>query len=213
MGDVPAAAAHNGAVQSGRQYGLTVVVGLASAAVVAVGVARPWVEATATVPGLPRIEVIVSGADLAPLAGAVGLALLAAFGAVLATRGRARQAVGLLIVAGAAVVLVSAVHRGDTGAVVQDRLATKGWTAAAGYSASIQVWRWVALGGAVGCLAAGLLVVRRGASWPTMGRRYDAPAAAHPTADSKPASSGGENLDEEALWRALDEGRDPTRGP
>ena len=62
------------------RYGPTLVLGLAGALAVMVGVAKPWATATATQPGLPAIEVQVTGADLAPLAGALGVVLLAAFG-------------------------------------------------------------------------------------------------------------------------------------
>ena len=42
--------------------------------------------------------------------------------------------------------------------------------------------------------------------WPEMGRRYDAPADA--TAErAAPLPEEQENLD---LWKAMDEGRDPT---
>lgn len=199
--------------QSRRLYGGTVLLGVASATAVAVGVSQPWIRGTASVAGLPRIEVTVTGADLAPLAGALGLVLLAAFGAVLATRGRARQGVGLLIVAGAAVVVAAAAHPADASVILSDRLAAKGWSPAAGYSASTQAWRWLVLAGAAACLCAGMLVVSRGASWPTMGRRYDAPETVAPSARAGSELGESDVVDEEALWRALDEGRDPTREP
>jgi uncharacterized membrane protein (TIGR02234 family) len=195
--------------------------GLAAAAAVAVGISRPWVTATATVDGLPRIQVSVTGEELASLAGALGLVLLASFGAVLATGSRTRRAVGLLIVAIAVVVLAAAVHPRNPRSLLRDRLAAKGWSVGAGYSTSTQGWRWLVLVAAVGCLVAGGLVVRRGPTWPTMGRRYDAPMAVDPAAAAgeEPAAAvreepaAEEALDGEALWRALDEGRDPTRGP
>ena len=73
------------------RYGPTLVVGLAGALAMTVGVAKPWVTATARQSGLPQIEVTVSGASLAPLAGALGVVVLAAFGAVVATRGWVRR--------------------------------------------------------------------------------------------------------------------------
>lgn len=206
-------AATGSAPVSGRRYAVTLAIGLAAAGAVAVGVSRPWVTATATVAGLPRIDVAVTGADAVPLAGACGLVLLASFGAVLATRNRVRQAVGLLIVAFSAVVLVAAVHPGDVSPVVESRLSARGWSAASAYSVSTQPSRWLVLAAAVACLAAGLLVVRLGPRWPTMGRRYDAPERATSPAPGGHESTGAESLDEEALWRALDEGRDPTRSP
>ena len=42
--------------------------------------------------------------------------------------------------------------------------------------------------------------------WPEMGTRYDAPAARTPTAVD--AADDASNRD---LWKAIDEGHDPTR--
>ena len=52
------------------------------------------------------------------------------------------------------------------------------------------------------------IAVRRVGGWPEMGTRYDAPgdqAATRPSADEDDEPS---SLD---LWKAIDEGRDPTR--
>ena len=67
---------------------------------------------------------------------------------------------------------------------------------------STTAWPWVYLGAAVASVAATALAVRLTPGWPEMGNRYDAPRSAHPEAG--PDATG---LD---LWRALDEGRDPT---
>jgi hypothetical protein len=48
--------------------------------------------------------------------------------------------------------------------------------------------------------------VLRVGRWPEMGRRYDAPAARAVAPGGGPAEEQ-ENLE---LWKALDEGRDPT---
>jgi uncharacterized membrane protein (TIGR02234 family) len=228
----PPAASHNGAVQpvddsaevsgpkaagpargNGRAYALTVAGGLAAAGTVAVGVTRPWVTATTMVAGLPRIEAAVTGADAVPLAGACGPVLLASFGAVLATRNRFRQGVGALIVAFAAVAIVSAAHPGDLSPIIESRLSARGWSAASPYATSTQPWRWLVLATALTCLVAGLLVVRLGPGWPTMGKRYEAPESTASPAPARHESAGTASLDEETLWRALDEGRDPTRSP
>jgi hypothetical protein len=55
----------------------------------------------------------------------------------------------------------------------------------------------------VGALAA-IAAVRLVPTWPEMGSRYDAPGAA-PTPPPDPAE-----MDEADLWRAIDQGRDPT---
>jgi hypothetical protein len=55
-------------------------------------------------------------------------------------------------------------------------------------------WFWVGAVAAVLGLVSWLLAVRWVRDWPEMGRRYDTPS------DSPP----------EDLWKAMDEGRDPT---
>ena len=54
--------------------------------------------------------------------------------------------------------------------------------------------------------ASTVAAVRLVPGWPEMGRRYDAPADAAPAAPEK-APEEQENLD---LWKAMDEGHDPT---
>ncbi len=54
-------------------------------------------------------------------------------------------------------------------------------------------------------VAATALAVRWVRHWPEMGSRYDAPGAAAETAEPPPEDRS--NLD---LWKAMDEGRDPT---
>lgn len=204
-----------------RDYAATMLLGLLSATLVTVGLTRPWVRASGTVEGLPHLDAAATGADLAPLAGALGVVLLASFGAVLATRGSFRRVVGFLIVGCAVAVGFAAVHPAAADALLRDGLAAKGWTGSGNYRTATQLWRWLVLGGALGCLVAGLQVVRRAPQWPTMGRRYDAPDAPAPAvllSDESHISdqshlSDERDISDEALWRALDEGRDPTRRP
>ena len=66
-------------------------------------------------------------------------------------------------------------------------------------------WYWVAALALSLTVLTTVVAVRLVPGWPEMGRRYDAPAhaAGAPTA----APEERENLD---LWKAMDEGRDPT---
>lgn len=190
-----------------RGYGQTLVVGLLAATAVTVAVSRPWISATANVDGLPTLTATVSGADVAPVAGALGVVLLAAFGAVVATRGRVRRALGVLIVAAGATVLVAAVAPGGSSDLVQSGLSAKGWSGGA-YATDTVLWRWVAEAGAGTCILAGAMVVRFGHRWATMGSRYDAPAA-----PGVPADAAHGDLSEAELWQAIDRGHDPTQTP
>jgi uncharacterized membrane protein (TIGR02234 family) len=189
------------------RYGPTLVIGLAGAVAVMVGVAKPWVTATARQTGLPQIEVSVSGADLAPLAGALGVVVLAAFGAVIATRGWVRRCLGGLIVVASLVVLVSAIHPpGATGAL-EDALSAKGWSGG-DYDSGTAWWRWLALVGSVATTLAGVAISLYGARWATMGAAYDAPGTAQDTVPAKPHDAA--SASEADVWREIDEGRDPT---
>lgn len=178
-----------------------------------VGVAKAWATATARPSGLPQIDAQVIGADLAPLAGALGVVVLAAFGAVIATRGWVRRWLGVLIVVAALVVLVSAVHPpGDDGALT-DALSAKGWTGG-DYDSASTVWRWVTMVGAIVSTVAGVAISRHGGRWATMGAQYDAPvtttATQTTTGSTRPTVAPSEQTDAE-VWRDIDEGRDPTR--
>jgi uncharacterized membrane protein (TIGR02234 family) len=76
--------------------------------------------------------------------------------------------------------------------------------------ASLTGWYFVCGVGAVLTLAAFAVAVVASPGWPAMGTRYDAPGA-RPAAS--PAGSGGgiaEPATERDMWRALDDGRDPT---
>jgi uncharacterized membrane protein (TIGR02234 family) len=195
--------------RGGRQlYARTLLLGLVSAGAVSVGVSEPWVTATATVTGLPVISASVDGADVAPLAGALGFVLLAGLGAVVATRGRVRRGLGVLIVVAAAIVLAAAVHPGDTQRGIEQALAAKGWSGGP-YRTGVGWWRVLAAVGGCGCLLSGALVARFGARWASMGARYDAPGTTAGTAAGDLPATPTET----DLWRSIDSGHDPTQGP
>jgi uncharacterized membrane protein (TIGR02234 family) len=65
----------------------------------------------------------------------------------------------------------------------------------------------VALVGAVVALAAAAFAVRSLRAWPEMGSRYDAPTGRDRTDPARTDPARMEDLD---LWRAIDQGRDPT---
>lgn len=187
-----------------RSYALTIVVGLASAGAIAVGAAQPWVSATATPEGLPQITASVDGADVAPVVGALGFVLLASFGAVIATRGWVRRAVGVVIVVSSVVVLVAAARPGVATDLLEASLSARGWSGGP-YDSHTVVWRWVVVAGAVLCLLAGVAVVRFATQWATMGSRYDAPANSPVTEQPEDSMSTGD------VWKAIDRGHDPTQ--
>jgi uncharacterized membrane protein (TIGR02234 family) len=141
-----------------------------------------------------------------PVATAVALVVLAAWGVVLVTRGRVRRAVavlGALAAAGAVVAVV--VGWSDTAASVRDTMFTGAGQDAVAHTA----WFWAAAAGAVLSLVATVLAVRLTPYWPEMGSKYDAPAGG-PKAQTPADPADASSLE---LWKAMDEGRDPTAGP
>lgn len=191
-----------------REYGAVLLLGLASAglAVWATTGGRSWGTATVAVEGLPPRDFVVAARTAAPWVGAAALVALAGTGAVLATAGRWRRAVGVLVAACGLAVLLGA---GLAGGAVEDALRDEISGTASGTDATAvevaladlhdRAWRWVAAAGGAGVLLAGTLTAARGGRWPTMGRRYEQPAAERRTDDDP--------------WRSLDHGRDPTTGP
>ncbi len=89
-----------------REYLLTLLAGAVGAAVVLLAARQGWARVVTLEPHpLPASRVAVSGQDLVPAAGALGLAALAGLAAVLATRRLVRRIVGgLLAVFGAAII-------------------------------------------------------------------------------------------------------------
>lgn len=186
-----------------RTFAPAVLLGLGSAALVAVAGNQAWAKA-AEGQGIGQEVASVSvavGEAKAPLATALALVVLATWGVLLVSRGRFRRAISWF--AGLAAV-------GLLAAVVAALFAAPDAVASAYEPYGVTdvevhrtAWAWVALVGALLALGAAALAVRDVGRWPQMGRRYDAPGT------DAPAPEAGErsHLD---LWKAMDEGRDPT---
>jgi uncharacterized membrane protein (TIGR02234 family) len=174
-------------------FGPTLAAGLAGAGLATVAATQPWAEATTRSPAVRTVT--ASGADVAPAVLPLALVALACWGTVLVLRRRGRRVVsvlGLVAAALAGAVAATAVGRAADAAV--DLLGD-----APDADASVTAWPWVAFAGSVvACLAFAVALASAG-RWPEMSARYDAPG------DGPPADS----TDRE-LWKALDEGRDPT---
>ena len=179
-----------------RTFAPVALLGLAAAGVTAMAGNNPAAEAETS-------SAFVTYDAHLPLVTALGLVVLACWGVLLVTRGRVRRAVavlGAVASAGALVAVVAAWSQVPD--QLRDELALVGVTDA---TVSHTTWYWLAALGAVLSLLTTGLAVLLTPHWPEMGSRYDAPtsAGAVPAADPEEQS----NLD---LWRAMDEGRDPT---
>jgi uncharacterized membrane protein (TIGR02234 family) len=179
-----------------RDYASAALTGVAGAALAAVAGARTWANAAGEAAGM-RMEESLPGSEAQPLTSSLALVALAAWGVLLVLRGRTRRwvaAIGLLACVGglAAWGVGWDSTRGDVAEAVLDR-------GAAEDTVATELTAWFFLAGAGLVVAAAALVVAfvRAPGWPAMGSRYDAPA------ERRPAT-------QEDMWRALDEGRDPT---
>jgi uncharacterized membrane protein (TIGR02234 family) len=158
---------------------------------------REWAHTRVTVPAGSPATLHVTGHNVAPSLPAVGIALLALAAAVLASSGVMRRLVGLVVVVvGAGTLGVAFSAPGDVSSALEKR--EVGAAGIVVHASANGWWVLVAVGGLV-ALAAGLLTVARGVSWPGLGAKYDAPTAAPRPKD--PAM---------AAWDALDRGEDPT---
>ncbi|MEP7088603.1 MAG: Trp biosynthesis-associated membrane protein [Nocardioidaceae bacterium] len=189
-----------------RSFGPTVLLGLTAATLAAVAASRDWASASGSAAGV-HVAASVKGSSSAPLGVALALVALAAWGTVLVLRGRTRRVVavlGALASAGVLAAVVSGFHRAQDDAV--RAVVAKGGTGGA-FPSSLTGWYFVCGGAAVLALTALAVAVAAAARWPAMGSRYDAPAT-RGAADAARPSEGP--VVEQEMWRALDDGRDPT---
>lgn len=197
-----------------RSFGPTLLVGVAGAVLAATAGHRAWLELTA--PGAAQGAADWfwennPGIGEMPASGALGLVALASWGVLLVSRGTWRRVVagvGLLAALGLGVTwVVGAVTLPEDveAQVVQAALADGwelGWTP----------W-FMAAGVAVLLLVpAHVVALLRADRWPAMGSRYDAPTARATggAAAESAAPVDPDEVDPADVWRAIDEGRDPT---
>jgi uncharacterized membrane protein (TIGR02234 family) len=180
-----------------RWFVPSVVLGVVGTGLGAFAGGKPWAAPDGGA-GSPLVD--KSGGHV-PLAAALGLVGLACWGVLLVTRGRLRRAVAVLgalvavgLVATAVVGRASALDSARHATVDLGRVPTGAHTTA---------WWYVALVAAVLALLAAVVAVRYVAAWPEMGSRYDAPTG--PPEPQDPA-----DMEDVDLWRAIDQGRDPT---
>ncbi|GAA5130647.1 TIGR02234 family membrane protein [Alloalcanivorax gelatiniphagus] len=195
-----------------RTFGPVVLLGVAGAGLAAVAGNKPWVSGSSgavdTDVGSSMALGSLDGARDSPLAGALALAVLACWGVLLVTRGRFRRAVAVLALVGSVGLLVVCVEAAWSlpDKLTDALLELSGTdTASTGYTG----WYAAALAGAVLCVLATLGAAVLARSWPEMGSRYDAPVGA-PVGESDATPDNPDHIDNIDLWKALDEGRDPT---
>lgn len=186
-------------------FGPVVLAGIGTAALTAVAASRTWLVATGDAAGL-KVSTTITGSDAAPLALALALVALAAWGVVLVSRLRTRRiavVLGLLAALGVLAVVIS--MGPDAHDTAARDLLNRG--AASVGTLSRRPWYWLTGLGALAQVAALVVALRQAPTWPEMSSRYDAPSARAEEIERP------EDLGDLELWKALDEGRDPTGPP
>lgn len=155
-----------------------------------------WAGATASVAGLPEVDLAVKGSDVVP--GAVGLAILvmAAAAGVIAAGPRLRRVIGAVVALAGVAGVVLAARMTEALATAQARAIDDTAVSGAEVAWDRSIAQAFTITGFVLTVAVGAFIAWRGPHWATMGRKYDAPAAREP--------------DSSDLWKAMDDGIDPT---
>ena len=182
-----------------RSFGPTVLLGLAGATLASVAGGQDWAHASGRSAGV-HVAAASKGSESAPLVVALALVALAAWGVVLVVRARARRVVsvlGALASAGVVAATVAAFDRAQHDAV---RAVVAKGASGDGFSASLTGWYYAAAVGGALTTAAFVLALVLAPGWPSMSSRYDAPAT----------RAEADDVGAQDMWRALDDGRDPT---
>ena len=187
-------------------FGPVLLVGLAAGALTAVASSQTWLVARGDAAGI-TVRAAVAGSDAAPLALALALVALASWGVILVSATRVRRlAAALGAMAALGVLVVAVTFYSDAHRVAVDALTDKGAPVVADLSR--RAWYWVAGLAATAQTLVLVAAYRFAPRWPTMSSRYDAPGSTS-TSPAEVSADGPEIPDLE-LWKALDEGRDPT---
>lgn len=188
---------------SRRTFGPVVLLGLGAGTLAAVAGNKPWAHGSGSrASQFSTLQLSGDSAEM-PAAGALALVVLACWGVVLVTRGRVRRAVvGLALVASIGIVVAVVVGASSVPVALRASYADVGLTRV---DVTMTGWFWASGAAALLSLVATGLAARWVPDWPEMGSRYDAPGGDEPTPTVAPEEQS--SLD---LWRAMDEGRDPT---
>ncbi|MFC6153254.1 Trp biosynthesis-associated membrane protein [Nocardioides yefusunii] len=195
-----------------RTFGPSVLVGLVAAGMLAIAGNRDWVLFDVAEAQQGNVDIFTDahpGLAQAPLAGALGLVALAGWGVLLVTRGWPRRVAAVLAaLAPLGAVWVWLTSRSDIRDDVDAAIAAAGVTWPHEVVAS--TWATIALISAVVATLAAVVAVVRVGTWPAMGSRYDAPTAPVGAAARVAQAEDLSDADPTDLWKALDEGHDPT---
>lgn len=193
-----------------RLYGPVVLATLATGGLGFWAASRPWGKTVLTSEGLKPSDLHVSGADAEPLVSALALVVVAAALALLAAGPRLRKGVGVLTLIVGVLGIVVAPRPGGSGirhAVTTAAEASPAYTGPESIGdISSTPWYFVSILAFVLAVLLGAAMLRWSRAWPTMSSRYDAPGARPKLPDKLP-----EKISDADMWKAMDEGNDPTQ--
>ncbi|MGW5848588.1 TIGR02234 family membrane protein [Streptomyces sp. NPDC055254] len=189
-----------------RSVAVALLLGTLGATVVLLASGRTWARGTAAVGG-GSLPLTADGRAVTGLPAALAIVGLAALVAVFAVRGRGRLLVsGLLALSGLGAGLAAVLGADGRSALDAEAARTTADTAARVAGLTQTAWPHVTAAGAALILIAGLLALRFGRGWPSMGGRYERDGSPRPR---RPAAVDPDRPED--LWKALDRGEDPTR--
>ncbi|WP_156723963.1 TIGR02234 family membrane protein [Streptomyces apocyni] len=189
-----------------RSLAAALLLGAVGATVVLLSTRQTWSEGAAATAG-GALDVIAKGSDVTGAPAALAIVGLAALVAVFAVRRAGRYLVsGLLALSGAGIMAAALNGAGDSAALDEQAATTTGDAGATAAGIAHTAWPYVAAGGGLLILCAGVLALWFGARWPAMSGRYERGGAA---AAKRRAKAPDPDRPED-LWKALDRGEDPT---
>jgi len=180
-------------VTAGRRLAVAVLCCAGAAGLAVFAASRTWETSTTLRPApLPAIVTARTGADLVPILPALCLVAVAGAGALVATRGGLRVALGALLVlcGGGIVVSAGTAALGGLGAGVTRDLSVLAFVLAA-----------LCVAAGVVITTVGVLAVRHRTSWPSLGARFE-----------RRGGTVRREAQDQRLWDAFDRGEDPTAG-
>ncbi|MFI1936799.1 TIGR02234 family membrane protein [Streptomyces purpureus] len=190
-----------------RSLAAALVLGGAGATVALLSSGQIWAKGTAAVGG-GTVPLEASGGDVTGVPSALAVVGLAALVAVFAVRSGGRLLVScLLALSGVGAATAALLGASDSAALDEKAARTTGDTAATVGALTHTAWPYVTVGAGALILIAGLLALRYGKAWPSMGGRYERDGAPRPR--KAPAAVDPDRPED--LWKALDRGEDPTR--
>lgn len=199
-------------MRSRAEFGAALLLQLIGSALVLLIATRHWQTVSVLRPHpLTNQSFGLSGRTIDAASTALAVVALAGVVAVLALRGWPRRVVGVIVaLVGIGIIWRSLQHRSAVGLNRAydlhgtDKNINLGTALPASHVTAHGAWPWLSAACGLLVAAAGVLVAARGHRWAAMSARYESPVVTPSDAQAARARADA------SLWKALDEGDDPT---